>query len=268
MEETVTNTTSTGADDAGAAESTSVETNDVDYGEMSLDDLLDADFSDDPIMGQEHRGLPHYTEVLKHVPENARKLVANLRADATRKTQYLADARRQLDAERAQLAQEREALYNGDFARKVHETAAQDTKDIDLYDEAGLQKRIEIETARRLKDMLQPMQEQLQVQQRQQALESFKASNPDMTEPTIKAAIVKELVARPDLKLEDAYHIVKGRLASEENSRLRSEQNTRRTAQRQAIEKTGTRSSVGTVKAPAGLSAWEAYQWHRDQGVK
>ena len=268
MEETVIDTTSAGAEDAGSSESTSVETNDVDYGEMSLDDLLDADFSDDPIMGQEHKGLPHYTEVLKHVPENARKLVANLRADATRKTQYLADARRQLETERAQLQAERDALYNGDFARKVNETASQDESQLDLYDEAGLQKRIEIETARRLKDMLQPIQEQMQAQQRQQAMESFRAAHPDMGEPAIKMAIAKELMARDGLKLEDAYHIVKGRMASEENTRLRTEQSARKTVQRQTLEKTGTRSSVGPVKAPAGLSAWEAYEWHKSQGAR
>jgi hypothetical protein len=265
------NTNDTTTEDSSLETSSNDESSassDVDYSEMSLEDLLAADFSDDPIMGQEHKGLPHYSEILKHVPENARKLVSNLRADATRKTQYLADARRQLDLERAQLQAERDALYSGDFARKVQETAAQETKDLDLYDEAGLQKRIEIETAKRLQDMLRPMQEQIQAQQHQAKLESFRASHPDMAEPAIKMAIVKELMARDGLKLEDAYHIVKGRLASEENAKLRSEQSARKTSQRQALEKTGTRSSVGPIKAPAGMSAWEAFQWAKANGVK
>ena len=41
--------------------------------EVTLEDLMNADFSDDPIMSQTHKGLKPYNEILQHIPEDARK---------------------------------------------------------------------------------------------------------------------------------------------------------------------------------------------------
>ena len=98
---------------------------------FNLDDLLSADFSEDEIMSTTHRDLPSYQEVMKHLPENGRKLISNLRAMTTRKTQEVADIRKQLEAERAAVAAERQALYNGEFAQNIKTLA--ETPDCLLY---------------------------------------------------------------------------------------------------------------------------------------
>lgn len=74
--------------------------------QITLEELMSADFGDDPIMGQTHKGLKPYNEILQHLPEDARKLVSNLRAMSTQKTQEVADQRRALDTERANLIKE------------------------------------------------------------------------------------------------------------------------------------------------------------------
>ena len=47
--------------------------------DISLDDLINADFGEDQIMKGSHKGLPDYKRVLEHIPENGRKLIQNLR---------------------------------------------------------------------------------------------------------------------------------------------------------------------------------------------
>jgi len=99
----VLDTTSTGTETDTGSDNTGTSDIPSEYAELSLDELLNTDFSDDPILGQEHKGLPSYGDILKHLPENGRKLIANLRSMTTKKTQELAAARRQLEQERAEV---------------------------------------------------------------------------------------------------------------------------------------------------------------------
>ena len=61
--------------------------------DISLDELIGADFGDDPIMQGTHKGIPDYKKILEHIPENGRKLVQNLRASYTQKTTEIAELR-------------------------------------------------------------------------------------------------------------------------------------------------------------------------------
>lgn len=259
--QTVDTTSDTGTD-AGSDVGTDIPS---EYADLSLDDLLNADFSDDPILGQEHKGLPAYGDILKHLPENGRKLIANLRSMATKKTQELATARVQLEAERAAVQREKEALYSGQFARDIASKAAEDVSDIDLYDEAGLAKRIEIESAKKLQEMLRPVQNELETQKRQAQLESFKRENPDLISPEIKGEVAKLLVSRPELKLEDAYYIVKAKVNETKLKQVEAERKNLKGSQRDALLRTSGGSNVSDTKPPKGMSAWEAYQFHQSR---
>ena len=120
---------------------------------ITLEDLMNADFGEDPIMSQTHKGLKPYNEILQHIPEDARKLVSNLRAMATQKTQEVAEQRRALEAERQNLIRERELLLNGGFQKQINELA---TKPIehDPWSEEGMQQRIQQEAAKMFQQML------------------------------------------------------------------------------------------------------------------
>lgn len=238
------------------------------YANLSLDELLNADFSDDPILGQEHTGLPSYGEILKHLPENGRKLIANLRSMTTKKTQELSEARRQLETERADVLREKEALYSGKFAEDINRTASEDVTNLDIYDEAGLNKRIEIETAKRLQALLAPAQQEIAIARRQAQLDDFKRANPDIVSDEYRLPIAKLLMERSDLKLEDAYHIVKGRISSTKLAETESARKNLSNQRREGLLKTSGGSSTTDMKAPPGMSAWEAYNYHKNKGVK
>ena len=101
-------------------EAAPVESNDY---ELTLEELMGADFGDDPIMSQTHKGLKPYNQILESIPEDARKLVANLRAMATQKTQEVAEQRKSLESQRQDLIRERELLLNGGFKTQIDQMA-------------------------------------------------------------------------------------------------------------------------------------------------
>ena len=103
---TTQNTTTTETPNVETAPETSK------LGDMSLDDFMSMDFSDDPKLkdtfSQEHKGLPDYKTILmKHSTEEGRKLISNMRTSYTKKTQELAAARRELELEREQVLREK-----------------------------------------------------------------------------------------------------------------------------------------------------------------
>lgn len=227
---------------------------------VSLDDLINADFGDDPVMQGTHKGIPDYKKILEHIPENGRKLVQNLRASYTQKTTEIADLRRQLEQERAALARDRELMTNSEWANAVREQAAAPLQH-DAWSDEGLQERINKQAAEQMARLLQPLQQDLEAQRRQVALESFKSQHPDLTSDEMRVPIAKMLIERPELKLEDAYHIVKGQLVT-------TQAVAQRQAQKETLLKTSTGNAVRNGETPKFKDAWSAYQWHKTNGVK
>lgn len=235
---------------------------------FNLEDLLSADFSEDDIMNTTHKDLPSYQEVLKHLPENGRKLISNLRAMTTRKTQEVAEIRKQLEAERQQLAQEKQALYNGKFAEQVNQLAQEPEKPFDLYTDEGMEAKIKQEAAKMFQQMMAPVQEDMRLQQRQVALDNFTRDNPDIKHPEVRVEVAKLLQSRPELKLEDAYYITKAKLDRTKLEQLEQERLAKRNDQREAWNKVSNGSNARPTKAPKFRSAWDAYQYHKQNGVK
>ena len=91
--------------------------------ELSLDELIGADLNDHPDLKGGHKGLPDYKKILEHLPENGRKLMGNLRASYTQKTQEIADLKRQLEVERSALENDRKLMTESEFAHQVRAAA-------------------------------------------------------------------------------------------------------------------------------------------------
>jgi Skp family chaperone for outer membrane proteins len=232
---------------------------DEDY-DLSLDELINADFGDDPVMRGTHRGIPDYKKVLEHIPENGRKLVQNLRASYTQKTQEISDLRKALEGERAQLERDRKLMTESEFAQQVRQLAAAPLQH-DAWSDEGLQERINKQAAEMMQRMLQPLQQDLDTQRRQVALDSFKTQHPDLTSEEIRLPVARLLMDRPELKLEDAYFIVKGQVSRQQTDAVRQ-------AQRDTLKKTSTGNAVRNAAPPKFKDAWTAYQWHKTNGGK
>lgn len=230
---------------------------------FNLDALIEAQFENDPIMEGEHKiGLP-YEEIIKHIPENGRKVIQNLRASYTKKTQELANERKALDNLKAELVRQQQLLTNSDWSKSINEKAQDETQH-DIWDTEGRQKEIERQAAIMMQKMLAPLQQEVQIQSRELELQKFKAEHPDLSEHRLD--IAKLLQQNEHLRLEDAYWQVKGRKAAEEQAMRESN----RAQNRENLKKTSTGKNVGgsQMSPPKFKDAWSSYQYHKAQMLK
>ena len=228
--------------------------------DLSLDELVGADYDDHPELKGGHKGLPDYKKILEHLPENGRKLLGNLRASYTQKTQEIAELRKSLDGERAQLERDRKLMTESEFAQQVR-VLADKPLEHDAWSDEGLQERINKQAAAMMQQMLTPLQQDLDTQRRQVALDSFKSQHPDLTSDELRMPVAKLLMERPELKLEDAYYIIKGQVTRQQTEAVRQ-------VQRETLKKTSTGNAVRNSAPPKFKDAWSAYQYHKVNGTK
>lgn len=173
-----------------------------------IEQVSDATIND-PIFQQEsdYKGV-NYQEVVGALPDDAKKLVHNLRSSFTRKTQELAEDRKSLAAARSALDAQRATLIESSFFKDVSEKAEQKVENFDPYDNKSVEARIKQEVAIRMKEMLEPIRQANETQQRQSRLDSFKSDHPDLE--GMKGDVAKVLMANEHLNLEQAYWQVKG----------------------------------------------------------
>lgn len=258
--------------ETGVVANTSVEVNDVPaeaVDAFDLEGLINTHFDDDILSEptKEHKiGLP-YDQVLKHIPENGRKVIQNLRASYTKKTQELANERAELAALREKFSNQQRLMSDSEFARNVKALASDNTKH-DIWDEDGRRSEIKREAAVMMQEMLKPLQQEVAAERRALALENFKKDHPDLKEHRVD--IAKMLVERPELKLEDAYHIVKAKKEAALSEAERAAKVEARAKSRDVLYKTSNGKNVdsGGLSAPKFKDAWSAYQWHRTNGGK
>lgn len=239
----------------------------------TFDSFMAEDFSADPklqeIFSQEHKGLPAYKDLLnKHTTVEGQKLLANMRADYTRKTQEIAAMRKQMvDREAAVLAKE-QSLYKGDFAKKVNETATKDASTLDPYVQEDLAQIIEIQTAKRLQEMLKPYQDEIVSKQHMLEAQQFVEKHPEMKTEAFKEKLIPLLSTRQDLDLETAYLIVKGQLVDVQAAALQEQSKVKQAAKetaRQTIAKTtGTTQNAPGI-APKNMTPLEAMRFFKAQ---
>ena len=208
--------------------------------EFSMEDLIAAEFDDQPEMQGEHKGLPHFSEILKNSTPNTRKLLQNLRSSYTKKTQALAAAQKEVAAEREALLAQTKSFTDSEFAKNINETANDETQH-DIWDEDGRRAAI-------------------------------KTEHPDMTDPGMRVDIAKLLQTRPELKLQDAYFIVRGNKNQEQLEEINERNRARRSDSREALKSTSTgRKATTKMTKPEGSDNWSAVKWfqyRKSQGMR
>jgi len=231
---------------------------------MTLDDLMDLSAEDYPEFGEEnHTGMKPLHHWMAHVPEDVRKHIANLRSDYTRKSQEIAQIRKDLETSRSELRRQSENMVNGPLAQKLNNI--DEETEYDLFDPEGMKAEIQRQAQLMLKQMLKPEQEKLEVEQRKLQLEQFKLENPELQDPEYRAPIIELLQKRPELKLEDAFYIVKSKIGATKLQQERAELAERKSRQRD-MARLSTRGSKAKVAGqPKFKNAVEAYKWHKSQ---
>jgi len=236
-----------------------------------------------------------------NVPEDVRKHLANIRGDYTRKTQELAAMRKEVEASKRHMEAQNEGIVNGAMAkqlRDVDENAEYDLFDADgmkaeiqrqaklmlamakqlrdvdenaeydLFDADGMKAEIQRQAKLMLREMMAPAQEELEVKQRRMALQEFKANNPEITDPAYRAPMIELLKNRPELKMEDAFFIVKAKVGSTKLQQERNEIAARKAERRSVVRKSSTGSRSNPSGTPQFKNALEAFKWHKSQQTK
>ena len=170
---------------------------------------------EDPVFKTDENYKVKYDEVISTLPEDAKKLVANLRSSYTKKTQEYAELRKKTTQERDAVEAQRKALFDSESFQKLDEASKQDPSEWDPYSKDSFESRVKQEVALQMRNVLEPMREKQLLQNRQNQLRAFKAEHPDLT--THKAEIYKLMTSNQHVSLEDAYWQVKGHsLAAQE----------------------------------------------------
>lgn len=275
MSETVIDNTSAVVTETPADTSNSASTgaeasyaSDVGEATISIDDLLKMGEADYPELKDDanYKGMKPLAEWMKHVPEDVRKHIANIRSDYTRKTQALAQQRAELEEQRAALTRKDDHILNGKLAQSLKNIDTSET--YDLFDSEGMKSEIKRQAALMLKDMLEPAQKELEVAQRKMELDNFKSKHPEMVEPAYKENIVKLLQERPELKLEDAFYITKAKLGSEAVEAEKAKMRTIKDARKEVALKSSGGSRAPVAGTPQFKTAIEAYNYWKSQGMK
>ena len=254
-------------------DNTSVDTTSAETPE-AVDTLLAEDLSVEDLLGLNSEVAPEFTEDAaykgmkplhewtKHLPEDVRKHLANIRSDYTRKTQEISLIKKQLEDERRALSNQKEATLNNPLARRAAEIASRE-EEYDLYDPDGMKKEIERQAAKMLSEMLKPAQEEIMLQQRKMALDDFKRENPELISPEYKLPVAELLMRRPELKLEDAFFIVKAKVDGEKVKKEKEPIAQQTSSRRDSLKKTSNGSASTPKGTPTFRDAWEAFQYHK-----
>ena len=195
-----------------------------------------------------------WQSVLEGAPEDVQRAMASLRADYTRKTQDLAQQRKEL-------ARQQKALTDSDAYKAITELAHGDDVQFDPFDPQSFDAYVNKVVAERLSSILEPMrQEQLQFQA-QSKLEAFMVQHPELkTDQAFRKEVHQTLTDNEHLDLEAAYWIVQGRRAkaqqAQQDQRIKR---TKKAARAAGLAVGSGRKSGVTVPKDETLNAWDIY---------
>lgn len=201
-----------------------------------------------------------YKETLMGLDDDAKKLLSNMRSDYTRKSQDLSEQRKQLEAQANELEAQRKAMLESGYLEKLAEKANQDVE-INPWDEKSIEGRIEQEVAKRLEELMRPMQTEYAVQQREIQLRQFKAEHPDLE--NYKHEIVDTLKENEGMRLEQAYWLVKGQKLDAEMKTQARELSQYKSAAREAGLKVGGLSRRRSTGIPDNVKTGSAYDIYK-----
>jgi len=195
-----------------------------------------------------------WQSVLESAPDDVQRAMASLRADYTRKTQELAQQRKEL-------ARQQKALTESEAYQKITELANSDNVEFDPFDPQSFNAYVNKVVAERLSSILEPMrQEQMQFQA-QSKLEAFMTEHPELkTDQEFRKEVHQTLQANEHLDLEAAYWMVHGRRAkAAEAIQTQREQRTKKAARAAGLAVGSGRKSGVTMPRDTKMNAWDIY---------
>jgi len=235
---------------------------DDDY-EGKIEDLIEAAKNDELLASEEnHKGI-NIDETLKDLPDDAKKMLSNMRKDYTHKMQALAEERRSLEAQQ-------KALVESEAYKTIREAAENKVGEFDPYDPDSFVKHIEHAVAKKIADLYKPVQQEYELQQTRGRLQAFVAEHPDVKENVaIRDSVRDMLMKNEHMTLETAYWAVKGKHLQKGQVKMVEENQRYKDAMKEAGLKIGGGAKVGDrIGPPKGLDAYGIYRWYEAQGEK
>ncbi len=110
----------------------------------------------------------------------AQRALQSLRKDYTKKTQALAEQKREMQAEREKLLTLQQNLTSSDGFKAIKEMAETEVGEFDPYDPESFSRYVEQLVATRIKDVLKPMHEEQVRNETRIKMDKFKQENPEM----------------------------------------------------------------------------------------
>ena len=220
--------------------------------DLSLDQLLDMHLEGKEFEAEKHKGVD-YKATIEALPEDAKRLIQNLRADYSRKTDAISKQKKALETREQTLLSSK----TEEHLRKAMELP----ENIDLYDPEGLKKYINAKAAEQLQTLLKPAREKMAADVRKTEVLDFKRQHVDFDK--YKDGITK-LIIEKNMKIEDAYFLLKGKESKSEKQRLNEELEAYKKAARETGFKVSTGRNTVTAK-PKFATAYEAYEWRKKQ---
>lgn len=200
--------------------------------ELTIDALAELDTDDKNLNPESRHTGVSWERAVNALPDDAKKLLGNLRKDYTQKTQAHAADRKRLQELQSQV----DALLNQKTADELRKTA--ETKvEIDEFSPESIERLAEQKAAASLEKMLAPMRQEAQEQLRKAKVQEFISSHSDFNE--LKVDIAKRLGENPALSLQDAYKLVRADKLESEYESTRSELDLHKKAAKDAGLKIG-----------------------------
>ena len=200
-----------------------------------------------------------WDSLFEQADENSQRAMQQLRADYTRKTQELANQRKELDQQRQELQALQANLQDNAAFKAIKEAAEADAGEFDPFDNESFQRYVNKMVAEKLQAVLQPMAEQQMRHQAQTKIQSFMTQHPELkTDETLRTEVRKTLESNDNLSLQDAYWIVRGRQSYESSERQQLQQ----LAFSQAAKTSGLKIGIGQNKGmtvPKGARSMRAH---------
>lgn len=226
--------------DTTSSGETTTDTPDVEPSMLAAmaEDDGDVEIEDHADDGSPRKRSLSWNDAIKQVPPDIRNLMKQMQGDYTRKTQELAEQRKEF-------LREREALMKGAESLQDRELP-----DYDPFNEDTIKARIEQEVNRRLREVLEPMQQEYEVMQAEDNYKAFLSENPDFkTDTALRSEVQHLLESNANLDLETAYWAAKGKQAKIQRAEDAKRKKANRAAAKEAAMK-GT--GVSRKVSPGG----------------
>jgi len=191
------------------------------------EDTTDAPAEEAPTTEAKRPSWSDAMQAVQALDPNAADLMKGMHADYTRKTQELAQLRKELQAERAALLSVRKDLPD-------------ELPNYDPWDEASVMARVERAAQARINEMTEAVQREYEARQAEQSYQGFLDEHPEFTtDESLRGEVQAMLEGNDSLDLETAYWAAKGRRAKAEAAELAEKRKAERAAKRQAAQAVG-----------------------------